>query len=108
VIDVVLSHYLSPYLKAMSPEQRAEVDAAHAAIHRAALGFHADSGTDIGTAELASGTWLHTRASPMRRNSVTLRTYFLLSMFARASSKGLSRLRESRATSDRPVKADAK
>jgi hypothetical protein len=42
-IDVILSRRLPEYLLAMSPPQRAEMDAAHAVIHRAAEAYKAGS-----------------------------------------------------------------
>jgi hypothetical protein len=50
-IDVVLARYLAPYLKAMSPTQRAEVETAIAAI-RAAAGAYDPAGCVDATVEL--------------------------------------------------------
>lgn len=50
-IDAVLHKHLDPYLRAMSPAQRRQVERTHEAIHRAALYWKAQAISDDGNAE---------------------------------------------------------
>jgi hypothetical protein len=51
-IDVILSRRLPEYLSAMSLQQRSEMDAAHAAIHRAAKAYKAGSNVRRRTSDI--------------------------------------------------------
>jgi hypothetical protein len=46
VIDTLMARFLPPYLATMNPQQRAEMDAAHRAIRRAAKAHQAASSDD--------------------------------------------------------------
>lgn len=53
VLDVILNRYLPPYLAAMTPQQRAEVERAHQAIGDAARLYDAVRTSVSGSAEAA-------------------------------------------------------